>query len=175
MDDPYPSYFIVAQITQPSVSYLVINGLVFILLLIGSALVSGSEVAFFSLSNEDIASIQDEDPSRGRQVSKLLETPKNLLSTILILNNLINNSFQHGAGGYLLVEFKDQSLIITDSGPGLGHITDPFSPFVKGSSSESCGLGLDISRRLSEATGIAMSYKKGAGGGACFRIEFSNI
>ena len=65
MDDPYPSYYILAQITQPSVSYLVINGLLFILLLIGSALVSGSEVAFFSLSNEDIASIQDEDPSVG--------------------------------------------------------------------------------------------------------------
>jgi gliding motility-associated protein GldE len=90
MDDPYPSYYLLAQIAEPSFSYLVINGLLFILLLIGSALISGSEVAFFSLSNEDLASIQDEDPVRGKQVSKLLEAPKNLLSTILILNNLIN-------------------------------------------------------------------------------------
>ncbi len=90
MDDPYPSFYVLAQITAPSASYLLINGLLFILLLIGSALISGSEVAFFSLSNEDITIIGDEDPAKGKLVSKLLETPKNLLSTILILNNLIN-------------------------------------------------------------------------------------
>jgi gliding motility-associated protein GldE len=90
MDDPYPSYYLIAQIIEPSFSYLFINGLLFILLLIASALISGSEVAFFSLSNEDISSIQDEDPARGKVVAKLLESPKNLLSTILILNNLIN-------------------------------------------------------------------------------------
>jgi gliding motility-associated protein GldE len=90
MDDPYPSFYLLAQITEPSVSYLVINTLLFILLLIGSALISGSEVAFFSLSNEDIASIGDEDPAKGKLVSNLLGSPKKLLSTILILNNLIN-------------------------------------------------------------------------------------
>jgi gliding motility-associated protein GldE len=58
--------------------------------LIASALISGSEVAFFSLSNEDLSTIQDQDPIRGKAVAKLLESPKNLLSTVLILNNLIN-------------------------------------------------------------------------------------
>jgi putative hemolysin len=90
MDDPYPSYYLIAQIIEPSFSYFLINGLVLVLLLIGSALASGSEVAFFSLSNEEIASIQDSDPARGRIISKLLSSPKQLLSTILILNNLIN-------------------------------------------------------------------------------------
>lgn len=90
MDDPYPSYYLIAQIIEPSFSYLFINGLLFILLLIASALISGSEVAFFSLSNEDLSTLQDQDPNRGKVVSKLLESPKNLLSTILILNNLIN-------------------------------------------------------------------------------------
>lgn len=58
--------------------------------MIGSALASGSEVAFFSLSNEEIISIQDTDPKRGKQVADLLANPKKLLSTVLILNNLIN-------------------------------------------------------------------------------------
>jgi putative hemolysin len=90
MDDPYPSYYLIAQIIEPSFSYLFVNGLLFILLLITSALISGSEVAFFSLSSEEISSMQDQDPIRGKVVAKLLESPKNLLSTILIINNLIN-------------------------------------------------------------------------------------
>ncbi|WP_026969552.1 gliding motility-associated protein GldE [Algoriphagus terrigena] len=90
MDDPYPSYYLIAQITEPSFSYFFINGLILVLLLIGSALASGSEVAFFSLNNEEIASLQESDPERGRLVANLLSNPKKLLSTILILNNLIN-------------------------------------------------------------------------------------
>ncbi|WP_339867421.1 gliding motility-associated protein GldE [uncultured Algoriphagus sp.] len=90
MDDPYPSYHLLAQISSPSVSYLILNGLLFILLLIGSALVSGSEVAFFSLTNEDLGNIDEENTPRGKKVIDLVESPKNLLSTILILNNLIN-------------------------------------------------------------------------------------
>lgn len=90
MDDPYPSYYLIAQIYEPSFSYFFFNGLILLLLLIGSALASGSEVAFFSLNNEEISSIQESDPRRGRQVALLLSNPKKLLSTILILNNLIN-------------------------------------------------------------------------------------
>ena len=90
MDDPYPSYYLIAQIAELSFSYFFFNGLILLLLLIGSALASGSEVAFFSLNNEEIASIQEKDPEKGRIVSKLLANPKQLLSTILIMNNLIN-------------------------------------------------------------------------------------
>lgn len=70
-------------------------GLVTILLLC-SALISGSEVAFFSLKPKDL----DELESDGRKTSKLAlkllgepnekEGPRNLLATILVLNNLIN-------------------------------------------------------------------------------------
>jgi len=90
MDDPYPSWSLLAQITQPSVGYLIINGLFFLLLLLSSALVSGSEVAFFSLSNEDLDEIAEGETQSGSLVIKLLHSPKQLLSTILILNNLIN-------------------------------------------------------------------------------------
>jgi len=90
MDDPYPSYHLLAQISHPSVSYLVINGMLFIFLLLCSALVSGSEVAFFSLSNEDLEHIEEENSERSKKIIQLVESPKTLLSTILILNNLIN-------------------------------------------------------------------------------------
>lgn len=90
MDDPYPSYLLIAQIQELSFSYFLYNGLALILLLVGSALVSGSEVAFFSLTNEDINSINEEHPEKGAAISNLLSSPKRLLSTILILNNLIN-------------------------------------------------------------------------------------
>ncbi|WP_026956270.1 gliding motility-associated protein GldE [Algoriphagus vanfongensis] len=90
MDDPYPSWYLLAQINQPSTGYLFLNGLFFLLLLLGSALVSGSEVAFFSLTNEDLNEISDSDTKNSQSVIRLLQSPKRLLSTILILNNLIN-------------------------------------------------------------------------------------
>ncbi|MGM0943644.1 MAG: gliding motility-associated protein GldE [Bacteroidota bacterium] len=90
MDDPYPSLYLLAQINEPSMGYLLINGLLFVILLICSALVSGSEVAFFSLSTEDLNTLDEEDSPKGNQVISLLDSPKRLLSTILILNNLIN-------------------------------------------------------------------------------------
>jgi gliding motility-associated protein GldE len=90
MDDPYPSLELLGQINAPSASYLILNGLIFILLLICSALISGSEVAFFSLSNEDLEELEEGNSPNGRKVVALIESPKRLLSTILILNNLIN-------------------------------------------------------------------------------------
>jgi putative hemolysin len=63
--------------------------IVFILLLIGSALISGAEVAFFSLSNTELDTENEEFPRR-RLIKKLLDRPKKLLATILIANNTIN-------------------------------------------------------------------------------------
>jgi gliding motility-associated protein GldE len=70
-------------------------GVVFILLLIilllfCSALISGAEVAYFSLSPNDVENL-NEDKSKGALLAlKLLENPNNLLATILISNNFIN-------------------------------------------------------------------------------------
>lgn len=90
MDDPYPSYLLIAQVSSFSFSYFLVNGLALVLLLLGSALVSGSEVAFFSLTKDDLADLNQRYPEKGRVITSLLATPKILLSTILILNNLIN-------------------------------------------------------------------------------------
>ncbi|WP_194775222.1 gliding motility-associated protein GldE [Pararhodonellum marinum] len=90
MDDPYPSITLLVEISQVSTSYLLVNGLIFILLLLGSALVSGSEVAFFSLQHDDLKALKEDVDPNAQLVIKLVETPRKLLSTILILNNLIN-------------------------------------------------------------------------------------
>ncbi|ARV06809.1 magnesium/cobalt efflux protein [Polaribacter sp. SA4-10] len=66
-----------------------INGIVLIALLIGSALISGTEVAFFSLSQTDINELSNGGKEKNIVVT-LLERPRKLLATILITNNFIN-------------------------------------------------------------------------------------
>ena len=64
--------------------------LVFFLLLC-SAIISGSEVAFFSLQIKSLEDPEDSEitPAIQRVIS-LLKTPKRLLATILVANNFIN-------------------------------------------------------------------------------------
>ncbi len=65
--------------------------LIFILLLISSALISGSEVAFFSLSPQILQKFKsNKNSKKERLVIKLLEDPDKLLATILITNNFVN-------------------------------------------------------------------------------------
>ena len=59
-------------------------------LLFCSALVSGAEVALFSLSQKDIDDTLQHHPSKGKIISGLLEKPKKLLATLLVANNFIN-------------------------------------------------------------------------------------
>ena len=61
-----------------------------ILLLIGSALISGAEVALFGLSQTDINAMEEESTSKGKLIIQFLKRPKKLLATILIANNAIN-------------------------------------------------------------------------------------
>jgi putative hemolysin len=61
-----------------------------IILLIASALVSGSEVAFFSLSPADLNQIGKGQTRASKIVNQLLEDQERLLATILVANNLIN-------------------------------------------------------------------------------------
>ncbi|MEX2567411.1 MAG: gliding motility-associated protein GldE [Cyclobacteriaceae bacterium] len=92
MDDPFPSLLLLAELAPVSPVYVLANAVLFIILLISSALVSGSEVAFFSLNHEDIEYIQGSTDKKSETVIELIKTPRKLLSTILILNNLINIS-----------------------------------------------------------------------------------
>ncbi len=60
------------------------------ILLFCSALVSGSEVAFFSLTPQDMKSLNEANSRKTKQVLKLLENPERLLANILISNNFVN-------------------------------------------------------------------------------------
>jgi putative hemolysin len=64
--------------------------IILIILLICSALISGSEVAFFSLSASDLRTLQDHKSPVNERMRHLLKKPSKLLATILICNNLIN-------------------------------------------------------------------------------------
>lgn len=56
-----------------------------------SAFVSGSEIAYFSLSESQIDSLEEEDEKPvNRRILKLIGQPERLLATILIANNLVN-------------------------------------------------------------------------------------
>lgn len=55
-----------------------------------SGFVSGSEIAFFGLSPQELDEIENEDSTKDRKVMHLLENSERLLATILITNNLVN-------------------------------------------------------------------------------------
>lgn len=61
-----------------------------VLLLCLSALASGSEVAFFSLTSREKSDMQERGDLRDRSILSLLENVDELLATILVTNNLVN-------------------------------------------------------------------------------------
>lgn len=64
--------------------------LIVILLLMSSALISGAEAAFFSLSPSDKESLSADESPQSQTALELLQKPRELLATILILNNFVN-------------------------------------------------------------------------------------
>lgn len=64
-----------------------------ILLLVCSAVMSGAEVALFSLSPDDIDKIKNKSPRKAGMLTSLLEKPRKLLATIVISNNVANIAF----------------------------------------------------------------------------------
>lgn len=72
-------------------------------------MVSGSEVAFFSLSTRDKQELEESKTKGSDSVLKLLERPKKLLATILITNNFINVAI------VLLSSFISQQIFVFDT------------------------------------------------------------
>ena len=70
--------------------FLSLKVILLILLLITSGLISGSEVAFFSLTKEQLNSKSEKKSRQMHIIQKMLQNPKRLLATILITNNFIN-------------------------------------------------------------------------------------
>ncbi len=71
-------------------SIILIQSITLFFLLICSAVISGAEVAFFSISTTQLDSIQDNYSKEKVLIEKLLKKPKRLLATILVANNFIN-------------------------------------------------------------------------------------
>ncbi len=102
-----------------------IRMIVLLLLFLTSALVSGSEVAFFALSNTDLKDAQQSSNKRDVMVARLRQTPKRLLATILVANNLINiaivllfaslGDFLFGQIKYVWIKFLIEVGVITAS------------------------------------------------------------
>jgi putative hemolysin len=85
--DPDPEYLL---LLFSSIDILtIVNSVVLIALILSSALISGTEVAFFSLSQTDLNKLSN-DRKEENIIVKLLERPRKLLATILITNNFIN-------------------------------------------------------------------------------------
>ena len=69
---------------------LVLGFLSIVLLLFLSGLISGSEVAFFSLTANDYEELGQKETPASRIILRLRDLPRRLLATILIANNFIN-------------------------------------------------------------------------------------
>lgn len=88
---PVPNIDPLVTTLQSGFSTEVIIALIVIaFLLLCSAMISGSEAAFFSLSPAEKDIIKASDSKKGQTTQKLLDKPQDLLATILITNNFVN-------------------------------------------------------------------------------------
>jgi putative hemolysin len=92
--DPEPlvslSISCLSVILLPITAGIIFGILFVVLLIVCSALVSGSEVAYFSLSPKDLKDLEDRNGKRPKLALDMLSKPERLLGTILITNNFIN-------------------------------------------------------------------------------------
>jgi gliding motility-associated protein GldE len=69
---------------------ILVSIIIILILLVCSALISGSEVAFFSLNPSQLKDIRSSDAKTDKLIIRHLDMPKRLLATILITNNFVN-------------------------------------------------------------------------------------
>ena len=69
---------------------VVLYAIIALVLILFSAMASGSEVAFFSLTHSDIDELESKNTVTSRRVLDLLSNPDRLLATILVTNNMVN-------------------------------------------------------------------------------------
>lgn len=90
--DPYLQVLPILSVFRPDGINLgtIVAVIVVLFLLLISALVSGSEVAFFSLMPSEIDKVKSMKSRAGKIVDSLLNQPDRLLAAILITNNFVN-------------------------------------------------------------------------------------
>ena len=90
---PSAALFAVLSFIQDSglsTDQLVLGFAFLVVLLLLSSLFSGSEVALFTLDSGQIEELEDSDSAASKRVVSLLQHPRALLVTILILNTVVN-------------------------------------------------------------------------------------
>lgn len=87
--NPHLLVVIYSIVHVPS-SGVMASAFVMLLLIMCSAVMAASEIAFFSISAAELDELKESEERSDQRLVKLLERPKYLLSTILIGNNLIN-------------------------------------------------------------------------------------
>jgi putative hemolysin len=100
----------------PFTTGVVISLVVIVILLLFSALISASEVAYFSLSPSEKQKITGRSTKKNNYTFKNLESPEQLLATVLVANNFVN------VGVVILSSFTIDSLIDFSNEPILGFV-----------------------------------------------------
>ncbi len=112
---PYLTFFSGVVVHTPDI-YVIAGFVVLAGLLVVSALMSASEVAYFSLRPEDLEKFRVDKSKRAQSVLKLYEMPEKLLSTILVGNNTVNVTI------VLLSAFISARMFNFSDAPVLGFI-----------------------------------------------------
>ena len=101
-------------------THTVVLCIVSLCLLMVSALVSGAETSFFSLSHNDVRRIRERRSASSEGVLKLLGNVELLLATILVVNNLVNiciviltSNVIDATFTFLRFEFLFKSVLVT--------------------------------------------------------------
>lgn len=81
-----------AVLLKPLTFPVIIGFFILLLFLACSALISGAEIAFFSLNQDHTNGLKSKKNKKNVVILTLLEKPKRLLATILIANNFVNVS-----------------------------------------------------------------------------------
>lgn len=85
-------------------------------LLFCSAMISGSEVAYFSMGPNHLSELKEHPSRKEAMVLKLLEKPERLLANILISNNFIN------VGIVIIASYVTGSIFNFTHSPLLGFV-----------------------------------------------------
>ena len=129
MDPGDPSSTQVLPVGNDWSTYLSFYGpyvAVVVLLLLLAALASAAEAAFFSLTPQDRARCRDSDLPTHQHIAAILDRPRRLLASLVILNNLLNiaivlivtyvawvvTGISHGSGWLLAAVTLSTTLII---------------------------------------------------------------
>jgi len=106
---------------QPFTSGMAIGLLVIMILLVFSALISGSEIAYFSLSPAEKQKISGTTSKKYTYIKKNLDSPEQLLATLLVANNFVN------VGTVIFSSFTIDNIVDFSKEPILGFIIQIFA------------------------------------------------